>query len=103
MCERLNALGASFSAHENLRSRIGIAFLANSNVKSFVSLKKVQPPIPLAELQQITQFFPSAGFEFKLDPTFEPERSNPPPENIPAPDLENTQKFAILQRYNRVN
>ena len=74
-----------------------------TNVKSFVSLRKVQPPITLAELQQITEFFPSPGFEFPLDPSFEPERSNPTSANIPAPNPENTQKFAVLQRYNRVN
>ena len=45
-----------------------------------------------------------AGAEFKLDPTFEPERA---PEDaargVPAPIAENTRKLAILQRYNRVN
>jgi hypothetical protein len=41
-----------------------------TNVKSFVSLRKVQPPIELAALQQISQLFPSPGFEFPLDPSF---------------------------------
>src|SRR5207247_7484317 len=44
-----------------------------TNVKNFVSLRKVQAPISLAELQRITEFFPSPGFQFQLDPTFEPE------------------------------
>jgi hypothetical protein len=66
-----------------------------TNVKSFVSLRKVQPPISLAELQRLTEFFPSPGFEVQLDPSFEPEAPNPDPIN--------TQKFAILQKYNRVN
>lgn len=74
-----------------------------TNVKSFVSLRKVQPPIPLSELRRITEFFPSAGFEFRLDPSFEPERGDAPVKHIPPPNPENTQKFAILQRYNRVN
>jgi len=74
-----------------------------TNVKSFVSLRKVQPPITLGELQRITELFPSAGFKFHLDPTFEPERELVPSTKIPAPNPENTQKFAILQRYNRVN
>src|SRR3989344_5321842 len=47
-----------------------------TNVKSFVSLRKVQPPISLLELQRITDLFPSPGFEFQLDPSFEPEREN---------------------------
>jgi hypothetical protein len=75
-----------------------------TNVKSFVSLRKVQPPISLADLQRITELFPTPGFEFKLDPSFEPERAPGDAERgIPSPNLENTQKFAILQKYNRVN
>jgi hypothetical protein len=72
-----------------------------TNVKSFVSLRRVQPPIPLAELQRITEFFPKPGQDFPLDPAFEPERqgseiSTPPPDPI------KTAKFAVLQKYNRV-
>jgi len=66
-----------------------------TNVKSFVSLRKVQPPINLSDLQRIIEFFPTLGFEFKLDPSFEPESE--------SPISENTYKFAILQKYNRVN
>jgi hypothetical protein len=66
-----------------------------TNVKSFVSLRKVQPPIGLTELQRITEFFPTPGFEFKLDPSFEPESDSPDPQN--------TLRFAVLQKYNRVN
>lgn len=74
-----------------------------TNVKSFVSLRKVQPPITLSELQRITEFFPSPGFEFQLDPSFEPERGAETDPNVPPPDSRNTQRFAILQKYNRVN
>ena len=73
-----------------------------TNVKSFISLRKVQPPISLAELQQMTEFFPSPGFEFQLDPSFEPELKGREPD-MPPPDPENTHKFAVLQKYNRVN
>jgi hypothetical protein len=66
-----------------------------TNVKSFVSLRKVQPPIVLGDLLRITEFFPVPGYEFPLDPSFEPESENPDPEN--------TVRFAILQKYNRVN
>lgn len=72
-----------------------------TNVKSFVSLRKVQPPIALSELQRIADLFPSAGYEFQLDPTFEPERpGNDDP--IPQPNPVNTATFAVLQKYNRV-
>ncbi|SLM48057.1 Peptidase (Caspase-1 like protein) [Nitrospira japonica] len=73
-----------------------------TNVKSFVSLRKVQPPISLIELQRITEFFPFPGFEFKLDPSYEPERQSQD-STIPIPNPVNTAKFAILQKYNRVN
>jgi hypothetical protein len=72
-------------------------------VKSFVSLRKVQAPIPLGDLQRIDEFFPSPGFEFRLDPSFEPERGTALDTNISAPSPENTLKFAILQKYARVN
>jgi hypothetical protein len=74
-----------------------------TNVKSFVSLRKVQPPIGLSDLQRIMSFFPSPGFVFKLDPSFEPERNGGEAAIIPPPNPENTAKFAILQKYNRVN
>ncbi len=73
-----------------------------TNVKNFVSLRRVQPPISLQELQRITEFFPSPGVAFRLDPSFEPERNA---ENTvtPCPDPINTVKFAVLQKLNRVN
>jgi hypothetical protein len=73
-----------------------------TNVKSFVSLRKVQPPIALAELQQLTALFPEAGFELRLDPSFEPELRGRPA-GAPPPNSDNTAKFAVLQKYNRVN
>ncbi len=73
-----------------------------TNVKNFVSLRKVQPPILLEELQRITEFFPAQGFQFKLDPSFEPRDEGRTP-GMPDSDPENTSKFAILQKYNRVN
>jgi hypothetical protein len=73
-----------------------------TNVKNFVSLRKVQPPISLGDLQRIIEFFPQPGFEFKLDPTFEPEQTGRH-EGLPLPDPANTAKFAVLQKYNKVN
>lgn len=66
-----------------------------TNVKSFVSLRQVQPPIELADLRRIAEFFPAAGAEFPLDPSYEPESD--------APNPDNTAVFAILQKYNRIN
>lgn len=73
-----------------------------TNVKQFVSLRKIAPPISLENLRRITEFFPSPGFEFQLDPTFEPEMKGRD-EGMPEPNPENTEIFAILQQYNRLN
>jgi hypothetical protein len=73
-----------------------------TNVKSFVSLRRVQPPILLSELQRLPEFFPSPGFQYQLDPTYEPELKGRDPA-LPLPSPENTRKFTILQKYNRVN
>lgn len=73
-----------------------------TNVKTFISLKQVESPIDLSDLQRLSEFFPAAGFQFRLDATFEPELSGRPT-GAPLPIEENTAKFAILQKYNRVN
>lgn len=76
-----------------------------TNVKTFVSLRRAAPPIALADLQAISTHFPHAGFSFRLDPTFEPERPEEQRKNpqFPAPDPEKNAVFATLQRYSRVN
>ena len=73
-----------------------------TNVKQFVSLRKVAPPLPTSDLLRITEFFPSRGFEFSLDPTYEPELKGRD-DGMPPPNPENTRVFAILQKYNRLN
>jgi hypothetical protein len=74
-----------------------------TNVKTFVSLRRVRAPLLLTELRRITEFFPEAGMDFPLNPTFEPRRSGTEPPDFPAPDPVNTEKFAVLQKLNRVN
>jgi caspase domain-containing protein len=65
-----------------------------TNVKQFVSLRQVQPQLALQDLRRISEFFPRAGFEFKLDPGYEPTHETADPaKNV---------VFAILQQYNRV-
>src|SRR5690348_15166713 len=76
-----------------------------TNVKRFVSLRKTEAPIALAELQALTTIFPAPDYDFPLDPSFEPERSagqlgDPA---LPAPDPRHTATFRILQDYARVN
>lgn len=73
-----------------------------TNVKSFVSLRTVQPPIALAALKKLVEFFPSPGSEFSLDPSFEPELRGRA-EHAAPPDPLNVERFAVLQQYNRLN
>jgi hypothetical protein len=72
-----------------------------TNVKEFVSLRKTSPQIALTDLHRITEFFPERGYEFHLDPTYEPEIKGRDL-GMPPPNSENTRIFAILQKYNRL-
>ena len=73
-----------------------------TNVRNFVSLRKVIPPISIEDLRQIAKFFPFPDFKFPLDPTYEPQMKGRDPE-MPLPVEENTIKFVILQKFNRLN
>jgi len=73
-----------------------------TNVKSFVSLRKATPPIAPEELRAIATHFPKAGYQFRLDPTYEPERSTETPKDIPPPDPARNAVFRVLQNYVRV-
>lgn len=73
-----------------------------TNVQTFVSLRKVQPPLQPDDLRRLPEFFPTPGFEFQLDPSFEPEETGRPA-GAPPPNPANTVRFAVLQKYNRVN
>lgn len=66
-----------------------------TNVKAFVSLRKVDPSISLDNLKAIIILFEDCYEEFQLDPTFEPTSN--------VADEENCKKFAILQKLNRIN
>ena len=76
-----------------------------TNVKTFISLRKTEPPIALGDLQALTKYFPAPDCNFQLDPSFEPERSSEQIQDplIPAPNPANTATFAVLQRYVKVN
>lgn len=76
-----------------------------TNVQTFVSLRKAEPPIALSDLQALTTHFPSASYSFPLDPSYEPERSEEQRQDpsIPEPDPAKNAIFAMLQRYVRVN
>ena len=76
-----------------------------TNVRTFVSLRKATPPIALTDLQSIAKHFPTAAYQFQLDSSFEPERSEEQKKdpNLASPDPEKNAIFAVLQCYVRVN
>jgi Caspase domain len=76
-----------------------------TNIRRFISLRKVQPALQLYDLRSIAKLFPTAGFELRLDPSYEPERHptwKAEPGGIPAPDPDKNAQFALLQKFNRV-
>ncbi len=66
-----------------------------TNVKRFVSLRRVKPPLSLTDLRRIKELFPEPGYLFALDPDYEPASLTPDPRK--------TAIFAILQSYYRVS
>lgn len=76
-----------------------------TNVKNFVSLRKAEPPIALADLHALTTYFPTPDFDLPLDPSFEPERTQEQGDDseIPPPNPANTAIFSVLQKYVKVN
>ena len=73
-----------------------------TNVQNFVSLRKVSSPVSILELQKLTEFFPTEGSVFALDPSFESHRAGNEGD-IPEPDPLNVEKLRVLQKLNRVN
>ncbi len=71
-----------------------------ANIKSFVSLRKNAPPIQISELRKITELFVSPYDEYKLDPTYEPDKHEA---DIKDVIKEHETVFAILQRYVKLN
>lgn len=65
-----------------------------TNVNRFTSLRQCEPPIALGDLRRITEIFPDPYYVYQLDPEYEPLSENPVKEK--------TEKFAVLQKYNRV-
>ncbi len=72
-----------------------------TNITGFVSLRKVNPPIDPAILRELPQLFPGFGYQFRLDPSFEPELPSAGPN--PDANQKNTAIFAKLQKLNRIN
>lgn len=73
-----------------------------TNVKRFVSLRTVKPSVELGHLQQLPDFFPEPTAQFRLDPSYEPERATADDASFPPPNPINTARFAVLQSLHAV-
>lgn len=71
-----------------------------ANIRTFVSLRKNSPPIDIAELRRITEFFEEPQNEFPLDPTYEPDKHEA---DIKEINKEHEAVFRILQKYVKLN
>ena len=70
--------------------------------ETFVSLRRVEPPISNSDLRKIADFFPSSECVFKLDPSYEPQDEGRT-SDMPRSNPEHTKVFAVLQKLNRLN
>lgn len=73
-----------------------------ANVQTFVTLRQVNPKVPLEVLRRLPEYFPDAAYTFPLDPSFEPDRENVPDalKGIPVNE-QNARVFKELQMCNR--
>lgn len=74
-----------------------------TNVKKFVSLRKADAPIALANLQKLTVLFEEPTTQLQLDPRYEPMRSGAEDASTPAPDSAKNADFTVLQELVKVN
>jgi hypothetical protein len=73
-----------------------------ANVQTFITLRQVTPKVPLEVLRRLPSYFPDPAFEFRLDPSFEPDRANVPESKRKLPaDAEHARVFSELQLCNR--
>lgn len=71
-----------------------------ANINRFVSLRKNAPSISINELRRITEIFKSKFDEFKLDPSYEPDKHEVEEKAV---DKTHEDIFAILQKYVKLN
>jgi hypothetical protein len=73
-----------------------------ANVQTFVTLRQMDPRVPLETLRNLPSYFPDPTSEFALDPSFEPDRQNVPEALRGTPrNPVNESIFRELQKCNR--
>jgi uncharacterized caspase-like protein len=74
-----------------------------TNIKKFVSLRRADASVELAELQKLTSLFVEPTTQLGLDPAYEPERTGDEDDSVPQPDAAKNADFAVLQALVKVN
>lgn len=73
-----------------------------ANVQHFISLREVAPRVPKEILRRLPKYFPTPSAEFKLDPSFEPDRGEEAQRLTDIPvDEDNVRTYRELQVCNR--
>lgn len=68
-----------------------------TNVTSFSPLRVIPPKVPFETLRRITQYFPVAEAEHKLDPTYEDTEQTANPDNVKIfKDLQKFQSVGLV-------
>lgn len=65
------------------------------SISGLTLMKKTKPAITIIDLRKIITLFNDTDDELQLDPSYEPESN--------TPNVANTKKFGLLQKYNRLN
>ena len=68
-----------------------------SNVARLSPLRSCRPVVPAESLRRLKAYFPTADFEYPLDPAFEPDHNQHPPGTIP--DSTKEAIFKDLQKF----
>ena len=71
-----------------------------ANINRFVSLRRNAPPIGINELRKICDYFKSPSEEYKLDPTYEPNKHEADTKEV---NKEHEQIFRTLQAFVKLN
>ena len=71
-----------------------------ANIKTFVSIRKNVPPIQIDKLRKITKLFTSPSEEYRLDPTYEPDKHEA---DVKEVNKEHEAIFSLLQKYVKLN
>jgi hypothetical protein len=93
LCGNITA-GSIYGFIDNALGQWGQRPVFKTNVNSFMSIRKVKPPIQLDVLKKITVYFKNAGQEYPLDPSYEFTVPEANPEHVAI--LKDLQRMASV-------